>query len=824
MNDDPGAQQAPAPERHAVIRPGAAPATVQATLGRVWLVTHVAALAGVAAALWEGTAPALLGAWSGFVLLTVVLEQWSKAGPRAGGQASLEVGLAAVLGLAWGSGLALFVPGADGMALATLLSAALGVALVAIPVLGERPQAYVCFLAALGLLATGGVLHDGRHPGIVPWIALTMATLALVAGVYFRRHEALASVVRRLLAVTGEHAQSAPLSLAGAERALDELDQRLARDARQYRLLHHLGDALLGTDAAGRVDYVNPFAEQLLGATAAELVGKPLGDCLRIVYGREPHNRTEAILAEARLTLTSQRMHDQAQLIRQDGVAFGVDYSFTPLTDADGSFVGVSVLLRDVTARRQRVESIAWRATHDTLTGCINRAEFERRLGKLLRQAGDTPRKTHTLLYIDIDKFKFINDTYGHAAGDHALRSLVDVMRARIRGADTLARIGGDEFCALLYSCDAERARGIGESVRAGVESHDFTWQSIELPVSISVGVVEIGPEVRDTAHLLRAADAACYSAKHFGRNRVQLFEATAPEEDSQARELRRVGEIQSALHAGRLDLFYQPLCATMPSLPSDRCELTAGVRTSDDQPIPRPEMLDLAARYQLGSDIDRWLIGAAVEALVSDHPALSDMCLALVPLGASSVADERLLEYAIRRVREHPRIAPRLGFSLPEASLASHADVVRYFVTTLKQDGCQFLVGDLGFGGGAIDVLKTLQVDYLGIRGSFVANLLSSSVDYEVVLGLSRVARALGLKTVAEHADSRSVREALAKMGIEFAKGQLFDGPRRVTRFDESLLGQREPRPSVRPVGSVAPARSAPGNGVAGGTDRTTG
>lgn len=151
---------------------------------------------------------------------------------------------------------------------------------------------------------------------------------------------------------------------------------------------------------------------------------------------------------------------------------------------------------------------------------------------------------------------------------------------------------------------------------------------------------------------------------------------------------------------------------------------------------------MELAAHYQLSADIDRWLIKASIDALRTDHPVLSDMRVLLIPLAAQSIADERLIEYAIRTVREHGAVASRIGFSLPESVLASHPQFVRYFITTMKQDGCQFMIGDLGFGGGAIDAIKSMQIDYLGIRGCFVRNLLASSVDYEVVLGLCRVAR----------------------------------------------------------------------------------
>lgn len=769
-------------------------------LTRCWLVTHLAALAGATACLWSQVPGALLAAWSSFVLLNVLLHQALRGTPQLRGlgraHAQLESAMATLLGIGWGLGVALLVPYADDAALAALLSGALVVALIAIPVLGEQAGVYPYFLVTLGLLTFAGLLHEAHHTSLMLWVALAMATLALLGDVYGRSHHALRVLLLRLLQVGGADGEP-PRSdthqlFKQAELSLNELTAVLDRAARQRELLRSLGDALLTTSATGNIDYVNTAAESLLDLPPAQLLDQPLEECVRLVYGRDPRNRTRDIFEQARLSLKPQALHDQAQLHRRDGVAVGVDYLCTPLGASGGAFTGVSLQLRDVTSRRQRSESIAWQASHDALTGTINRSEFERRMHKLLSRADDSKHNHHTLLYIDIDKFKFINDTYGHAAGDHALRSLTEVLRTRIRGADTLARIGGDEFCALLYSCDANRARIIGESLRSAIENHAFRWAGIQLPVSISVGLVEIGPELRNTDDLLRAADAACYSAKNFGRNRVQMFEAVNGEETRQEHRLGLVREIQNALAVGRLDLFYQPLCATIASLPIDRCEVGVGIRTAGDDYIPRHEVLELSARYQLSADIDRWLIKASIDALRTDHPVLSDMRVLLIPLAAQSIADDRLIEYAIRTVREHGAVASRIGFTLPESVLASHPEFVRYFITTMKQDGCQFMIGDLGFGGGAIDAIKSMQIDYLGIRGCFVRNLLTSSVDYEVVLGLCRVARALGMLTVAEHADSRSLREALAKMGIDYAKGLLHDGPRRVARFDESLLAAR--------------------------------
>ena len=596
-------------------------------------------------------------------------------------------------------------------------------------------------------------------------------------------------MLRFLRVVDGVTARSLPRAgqlLVEAERALALFGQICAQHTRDQRLLRAIGDALVVTDASGRVEYANAVAEVMLGARAQVLCGQRLEDCARVVVGAQQRNCVTELFETVRTSAHGCVGSDSAELRRSDGVVYGIDYMVTPMHDEHGMFIGASFVLRDVTARRQHAARLAWSAAHDSLTGTINRSEFERRLQQILQHEPGSDTLTHSLLFIDLDKFKFINDSYGHAAGDYTLRTLAAVLRTRVRGADLLARLGGDEFCALLHACNPDKACLLAEGLRATVARHEFVWEGVELPVSLSIGVVAVGPDAHSAADLLRAADSACYNAKQYGRNRVELFAQADHDTVRHAQALRVVQEIQSALHGQRLDLFYQPLCSTRTAQASTRYEIGVGIRNQQGQLLPHAEVVELATRFRLSAAVDRWVIKATVDALRLNHPAFDGIDVVLVPLSVQALADDDLLEFAIRIVREHRDQAGRLGFTLPEAALATHPELIRYFVTTLKQDGCQFMIGDLGFGGGAIDAVKSMQFDYLGIRASFIDNMLSSSVDYEVVLGLSRIARALGMHAVAERADTLPLREALAKMGIEFAKGHTHDGPRRLTSFND--------------------------------------
>lgn len=783
---------------HTRRRHQAASARYGAVLARAWLVANLLAVAGVGAACGAGTHVAGLAAWALFVVLNAALVFAVRSGRLLGSAArekrTVDLALAGIGGSAWGVGVAALLPLASPAEAAVLFAATLGVTLTAVPVFSNERPSFSAFVTPLALLATLAVLADARYAMAVLWLLPLAFLSAMMAAAYHRAFAELRAVVRRFLGLAEAAVGDARLEYhddaelgALARRKFTALTEAFSTHDRNRRVLRALGDAVITTNAEGVIDYVNPVAEVLLGWDEHDLLGQAVDERLHIVVPPDLRNSTREIFDQCRLTRRSQAGNDSAQLARRDGVVYGIDYIVTPIRCEQGAFAGAAFLVRDVTERRHRAETIAWQATHDPLTGAINRTEFEVRLKKLVQRAQKDSRHAHCLLYIDVDKFKFVNDSYGHAAGDAVLKALSDILRGRIRGADTLARMGGDEFTALLYSCTEDKAGLIAESLRAAVAKYEFTWQDIRLPLSISVGLVEINAECRSAAEIIRAADSACYSAKKFGRNRVHVFERESGNQAYQARVFDFVKDIQTAIQTNRLELFYVPLCRTGKNGTEQLCELSVGVRRDDGEFIPQGELADLARRYQLAEEIDRWAVKAAVDALRLNHPTLGDMSLVLVPLSQQSLADDRLLEFVVKLVEENRSLGSRLGFAFDEPGFTGHLDHVRYFVTALKQYGCRFMVTDSGFGGESIELVKSLHADYLGIRGSLVQSMLYSSVDYEVVLGLTRIGHSLGMFTVAEDADTRPIREALAKMGVDYVKGHLNESPRPVAIHSEA-------------------------------------
>ncbi len=772
-------------------------------LSRIWTVINLVAVAAVATVMAPTASPGLVAGWASFTLLNALLHLASRTGTLVGNAASsspsFNTGIAAMLGMAWGGGVLLLLPGTSAMQLSVLMAAAFAVSLIGIPVFATKKNAFHYFLATLTVLSVAALVREPGNLLTVLWVLIANGCLLVAGSVFYRSHTRLQSLLEKLLQPATHGFQSAD-SHGGpipeqrlpflVHEKLAALDSLYSANERSQRLLRALSDATIATDADGTIDYINPAAEALLGGSHKEFSGQPVEAVLRIVSPPDKRNQAREIFDQLRLTHRVQQTDENAQLVRRDGVAFGIEYIVSEIKDERAEFVGASYVLRDVTAKRQRTQSVEWQATHDPLTGSINRGEFEIRLKKLVRRSQDDNRNAHSLLYLDIDRFSALNGNYGNAAGDAVLKTVTEVLRSRIRGADTLARVGGDEFSALLYSCPADKARQIAESLRAAIERHDFKWQGSSLSLSISIGIVAINHECKSVAEIMRAANSACFAAKKFGRNRVQLFERSENVISNQARVFDFVKDIQTAIDGNRLELFYQPIYAAAGrgnNREEKQCELSVGVRNKDELMIPRSELAELGQRHHLTEEVDRWVVKAALDALRLNHPALSAMNMVLVPLSQQAMTNERLLSYISDLVKDNPDYSPRIGFSFENANVAGRLDHARHFVSTLKQYGCRLMIGDLGFGSDAIDLVKSSQADFLGIRATLVDNMLHNSVDYEVVVGLSRIARTLGMQTIAEHAQTKSQRDALVKMGVHYTKGHLSEQPRRVSIYSEA-------------------------------------
>ena len=285
--------------------------------------------------------------------------------------------------------------------------------------------------------------------------------------------------------------------------------------------LASIGDGVITVDAAGRVESFNPVAAQLLGWSHSEAQGLSLTEIFPIIDETSRERVEDPVQSCLRLGKFT-GFGDPVVLIRRDGKELVIDDAAAPIHDRDGRVVGAVMTFRDVTAQHRLAQQLTYQATHDALTGLVNRQEFERRLGLMLKHAKDQ-RLRHVLCYLDLDQFKVVNDTCGHGAGDELLRQLSALLKTRMRERDTLARLGGDEFAVLLGECPLDQAVRIANQLRELVQDLRFIWEDRSFSVGVSIGLVPITETTVDLSSLMSAADSACFSAKERGRNRVYV-------------------------------------------------------------------------------------------------------------------------------------------------------------------------------------------------------------------------------------------------------------------------------------------------------------
>jgi diguanylate cyclase (GGDEF)-like protein/PAS domain S-box-containing protein len=538
--------------------------------------------------------------------------------------------------------------------------------------------------------------------------------------------------------------------------------------------LESIGDAVITTDTTGRVMYLNPVAERLTGWRTTEALGLPAATILTFISDttREPVESTVArCLHEGRAV----DLADGVLLLRRDGTEVAIGDSAAPILDRNGVTTGVVLVFHDVTEKRRVSRKLSHEATHDSLTSLINRKEFERRLARTLGDATDSGVGEHALCYLDLDRFKLVNDSCGHEAGDELLRQVAALLGSHMRKRDTLARLGGDEFGALLENCPLQEAMEIAETVRRAMEEFRYVSGEQSFSLGISIGVVPISPSSGRMAAVLRAADAACYIAKEAGGNRVFADRPERATEVPPHSQTRRVSPLAQALAEERFHLYAQPIIPLVPERTSrPRCEILLRLLDERGNPRPAASFLPQAERYNLMPAIDRWVIRRTVELMGrwhQEHPAC-ELPLCSINLSASSLDDLSL----VPRLREHlsqHRLPPEaLCFEIAEAAaLANFAQTVR-FISEIRTTGCGVALDDFGNGVHAFAYLKALAVDFLKIGGHYVRGVVDDPVYGTIVSAVNEVGRLMGIATIAEEVESEPILNRLRTLGIGYAQG----------------------------------------------------
>jgi diguanylate cyclase (GGDEF)-like protein/PAS domain S-box-containing protein len=544
--------------------------------------------------------------------------------------------------------------------------------------------------------------------------------------------------------------------------------------------LDSIGDGVVTTDVDGRIQFMNPVMEHLTDCRAQHAVGRSLEEIMQF----KDETSGEEIVAPIEICIRqnkSLRIGGQTLLAGRDGRGdFSVEVSVSPVHNHRGDIVGTVLVLHDVTELRGLARQLSYQATHDSLTGLINRREFEVRLDHVLetarRQGGN-----YALCYLDLDQFKVVNDTCGHVAGDDLLRQLARELNQNIRDQDTIGRLGGDEFGVLLTDCEFSEAEQVADKLRSVVQAFRFVWQQNAFEVGVSIGLVPITQESGTLTDILSAADSACYVAKEHGRNRVHVFQHNDQALARHHRHMRWLQQIQRALEDNRFKLYYQ-LIKPVSEQVSRTChaELLLRMVNGGGDIITPGSFLPAAERYHLMPMIDRWVVANAFRIIKQQGlPTEQEIDSVSINLSGQSLGDERFLGDVLELFDEFGVAAQKICFEITETSVIANLANAQTFIDVLHERGCRFALDDFGSGLSSFSYLKVLPVDFLKIDGSFVRGILHDKNDLNMVKSINQIGHLMGMQTIAEFVEERATQERIIQVGVDYIQGFAIGKPK---------------------------------------------
>jgi len=551
----------------------------------------------------------------------------------------------------------------------------------------------------------------------------------------------------------------------------------------QVFAMQSIGEAIVTTDLEGHLVYLNPAAEKLLGVGRAQAMGRLLEEVVGLVDQNDRKLLTDPV-REAVSGGTGHAHNPSRRSVllgKPSGEERAIELAASPLRDQSGELAGAVILLHDVTELRGLHRQMSYQATHDALTGLVNRREFERRLDEAT-EAARRGEAAHMLCYLDLDRFKIVNDTSGHLAGDSMLREVAKLLREAVRDSDTVARLGGDEFGLLLVGCPLEKARQISDDVCRSIAAYRFVWHDRVFNIGVSIGLIEIGREAGSVEQLLAAADSACYVAKKEGAGRVSVYSARDEALARSTGEIEWLQKLQSALKEERFTLYYQPIVAAYGG-ETDGPSMEVLLRMIDEAgvEIAPLEFVAAAERYRLMASVDRWVVQTTLVALSRNAFQLARDRSVAINISGQTLGDGLFLEFVVECLDRTGVDPAQVCFEITESAVIGNMESARRFVGVLHGMGCKFTIDDFGSGVASFSSLKNLPLDYLKLDGSFMRNLAKDSVSQTMVTAMIKLARTLNFKIIAEQVEDSAALDVARKMGVDFVQGFVIARPSRL-------------------------------------------
>ncbi|RMG29110.1 MAG: EAL domain-containing protein [Gammaproteobacteria bacterium] len=560
-----------------------------------------------------------------------------------------------------------------------------------------------------------------------------------------------------------------------------EAEENLRQAEARYRdLVETAHDLVWSMDPDGHWRYVNGACLAIYGYTPQEMVGRPLAEF------QSPDTRERDQQAFAEVLAGHELVQYETVHLDRHGNRHHLSFNARPHLDATGRVVRISGTARDITEQKAFQEQLAYQAEHDSLTGLFNRHYFQEELERTVARVARNGAPCG-LFYIDLDQFKYINDTLGHAAGDRLLIEISRLLEAHVREGDLLARFGGDEFTLLVYNVGMAQLARVGENFRALFDDYTFYYDGKGFNVTCSLGGALIDRSIRSADEALAHADLACNMAKTEGRNRVHLYVPEDKDKAGMAEDMGWAARVREMLEHDRFQLVFQPIARIADGAVEDY-EVLVRMVCDDGSVILPGGFMPAAERFGLIHAVDRWIVAHAIDTLARLH-AEGRRVRFSINLSGKAFEDEQLLPLIRIRLEASGLDPAALTFEITETAAIANLVAAERFLAELKRIGCLFALDDFGSGFSSFTYLKHLPVDKLKIDGSFVQGMVHERVDQAMVQSVNQVAHALGKVTIAEYVEDEATLRLLRSYGVDYAQGNHVGEPLDLERLYATRL-----------------------------------
>jgi len=553
------------------------------------------------------------------------------------------------------------------------------------------------------------------------------------------------------------------------QRAEDEL---FIEKTKAQVTLEAIGEGVITTDINGNVIYLNPAAEKLTGFKSKYAINKPLSDVFIIKH--EDNNETINYPIMDCIENARKIHHESGYILNcNDGTEYTIRETATPLLDKDENVVGAVLVFYDFTSIKKMSDHLAYQATHDDLTGLTNRRAFEGKMNEIINNI--TTDEAHTLCYIDLDRFKIINDTCGHLAGDDLLKIISSKINEHIRKNDLFARLGGDEFGIIFYNCDIPKAIQLAENIKSSISEIKFSWGTHSFNIGSCIGVVPIiyGETMSD---LMMTVDTACYVAKDKGRNRIHVYQKNDEDILQRQGDLQWFHTINKALEEDSFVLYSQKMSPFSDKADSDIHEIL--IRLEKDGEIVSPgSFIPAAERYSLMTKVDMWVISTFFKK-IKNNKVLSNDTHFSINLSGQTLTDESFIEFLNNELDSTNTSPDKLIFEITETVAIANFNAAINFINIFKQRGCKFALDDFGSGMSSFQYLGKLPLDYIKIDGTFVRDIQNNLYNQSVIKSIGQIGHSLGLDIIAEFVENDEILSELENYLIDYVQGYKIEKP----------------------------------------------